>query len=534
MKKKMLSLMLAAVMAAAVLAGCAGSSAGDPGAGSGNTGNTGNAGDVLYHSYNAIPYVTLDPSVEYSNGIMILQNVYETLTRYNDETEEVDPLLATSWTASDDGTVWAFQLRDDVTFHDGEKMNAEAVAASIRRTIDLGQGAAFIWDAVESVEATGEYEVTFSCSYAAPIDLIASAGYAAYIMSPNVIDRSVEWFNEGNDGGSGPYTIARATGDTAVLAAYEDYRGGWSDNQYKNVIVREVAESSARRQLLETGESQLSSEFSSTDLAALRQETDKVYAYQVPTFNNVLLFLNSESYPCDNADFRRALQYAFPFEETVNGVLDGSGQQSVGLIPAGLWSHDDSIFQYHCDMDKAREYLDKSGVDMSGLSLTATYLTGYDEYASFLQLYQSNLQRLGINLELRSMEWDEQWAEAQAPNADDRQDMFVMIWWPDYASPSSWFFTLIHSEDEVVYNLSYINDPELDAKIEEADELTVTDRDRAVELYRQIQETLADEAYIINLYDQNHTYIVSNTIAGVHENPAYSTAVPYYEVTRVN
>lgn len=529
MKKNWIALLLASVMVTALAVGCAGGSKGD---GSGSAGNVGNAEDVLYHSYNSVPYVTLDPSVEYSNGIMTLHNVYETLTFYNDETEEVDPLLATSWTTSDDGTVWVFQLRDDVTFHDGEKMNAQAVVDSIQRTIDLGQGAAFIWDAVESIEPTGEYEVTITCSYAAPIDLIAAAGYAAYIMSPNVIDKDAEWFNAGNDGGSGPYMITRATGDTVVLAAYEDYRGGWSDNQYKNVIVREVAESSARRQLLETGESQLSSEFSSTDLAALRQETDKVYAYQVPTFNNVLLFLNSESYPCSNADFRRALQYAFPFEEMVNGVLEGSGQQSVGLIPAGLWSHDDTVFQYHYDLDKAREYLDKSGVDVNGLSLTVTYMSGDDQYASFLQLYQSNLQQLGINLDLRSMEWDEQWAEAQAPNADDRQDMFVMIWWPDYASPSSWFYTLIHSEDSIVYNLSYINDPELDAMIEEAETLSVTDRDQAIEIYRQVQEKLAEEAYIINLFDQNHTYIVSNTITGVHENPAYSTAVQYYNVKR--
>lgn len=525
-----MSLLLCAAMMTGLLAGCGGSSS------SGSSGDTGSSSDsaVLYHCYNTAPYVTLDPSSEYSNGIMTLQNVYETLTRYNDETEEVEGLLATEWSENEDGTVWTFQLRDDVTFHDGEKMNADAVVASIQRTINLAKGAAFIWDAVESVEATGEYEVTFTCSYAAPLDLVASAGYAAYIMSPNVIDKDTEWFNEGNDGGSGPYMITKATGDTVILTAYEDYRGGWSDNQYKNVIVKEVAESSARRQLLETGEAQLSSEFSSTDRNALMAETDKLHSYQVNTFNNVMLFLNSESAPCDNADFRRALQYAFPFEETVDGVLEGNGKQSVGLVPAGLWSHDDSILQYHCDLAKAQEYLDKSGVDVSGLTLTVTYMNGYDEYASFLQLYQSNLKKLGINLELRSMEWDEQWAEAQSPNADERQDMFVMIWWPDYASPSSWFGTLIHSEDSIVYNMAYIDDPELDAMIDEADRLTVTDRDRAIELYRQVQQKLAEEAYIINMYDQSRTYIISNSITGVHENPAYSTAVQYYGVTRVS
>ena len=72
----------------------------------------------------------LDPSTEYSNGIMVLQNVYETLTRYNPETGEVDPMLATEWTKNEDGTVWTFQLRHDVTSHDGSQMTATQVVNS--------------------------------------------------------------------------------------------------------------------------------------------------------------------------------------------------------------------------------------------------------------------------------------------------------------------------------------------------------------------------------------------------------------------
>ena len=273
--KKLFSLILAGLMALS-LAACGGS---------GSTGGSAQASKdnkVLYHVYNTAPYVTLDPSTEYSNGVMVLQNVYETLTRYNPETGDLDPLLATEWKENEDGTVWTFQLRDDVNFHDGTHMTAQQVVNSFRRSMELGQGGAYIWDAVlESnggkVEATGEYEVTITCGYPCAIDLVVSAGYAAYIMSDSVIEQPTEWFNEGHDGGTGPYTIAQATGDSVVLKAYEDYRGGWQDNQYKNVMIKEVAESSARRQMMETGEAQLSSEFSATDLDALKAQTDKVY-----------------------------------------------------------------------------------------------------------------------------------------------------------------------------------------------------------------------------------------------------------------
>lgn len=529
--KKLLSLLLAFAMVFC-LAAC-----GESGGGDGDNDGTTDT-KVLYHTTNTQPYITLDPSTEYSNGIMVLQNVYETLTRYNPETGDVDPLLATSWTSNEDGTVWVFQLRDDVTFHDGTKMTAQQVVNSINRTMELGQGGAYIWDSVlESnggkVEATGEYEVTFTCGYPAAIDLISSAGYAAYIMSDAVIEQPTEWFNEGNDGGTGPYTISQATGDTVVLRAYEDYRDGWTEEQYQNIMIRQVAESSARRQMLETGECQLSGDFSATDLAALKEETGIVYTEQFETFNNVVMFLNTATEPCNNADFRRALAYAFPYEETVSEILNGNAQQSVGMVPSGLWGHSDDIMQYTCDMDKAAEYLEKSGVDTTDITLTVTYISSYDEYASALQIYQANLRQLGINLELRGMEWDQQWAQAQNTNPEERQDMFVFIWWPDYADPVSWFQSLLHSEENIVYNLSYLNDPELDALIDEAISKTVTDREGAEADYIEAQKIVANNAYVLNLYDQMHTFVVSNTIQGVVENPAYSQAIQYYNITTV-
>lgn len=527
--KRVISLMLTLGMLLALTA-CGGSDDGEK-----TEDKTNN--QILYHTYNTAPYITLDPSTEYSNGIMVLQSVYETLTRYNAETGELDPMLATEWTSNEDGTEWVFQLRDDVTFHDGTQMTAQQVVNSFRRSMDLGQGGAYIWDAVlESnggkVEATGEYEVTITCGYPCAIDLVVSAGYAAYIMSDSVIDKDTAWFNEGHDGGSGPYTIAQATGDSIVLKAYEDYRGGWTDDQYQNIMIKEVPESSARRQMMETGECQLSSEFSATDLEALKAESDKVYTYQSETFNNIIMFLNTATEPCNNADFRRALAYAFPYEETVNEIMNGNAQQSVGMVPRGLWGHDDGILQYTCDLDKAREYLELSGVDTTDLKLTVTYMNGYDEYASALQLYQTNLKQLGISLELRSMEWDQQWSQAQNNDPTQRQDMFVFIWWPDYADPVSWFQSLLHSEDQIVYNLSYLNDPTLDSIIDEAIAQTVTDRDAAEANYIEAQKIVADNAYLLNLYDQMHTFVISNSIEGVSENPSYSNAILYYNITR--
>lgn len=487
---------------------------------------------VLYHAYSSQPYVTLDPRIENSNGVMVLHNVYETLTYYNDKTEKTEPLLAKDWTVNEDGTIWVFDIRDDITFHDGTKMTANNVAKSIIKTIDMGLGAAYIWDSVSDVEATGEYEVTIKCDYAAPVDLIASAAYAGYVISDAALNQTTEWFNDGNDGGTGPYTIASAIGDTCVLKAYEGYRGGWEEEQYKNVIIKEVPESNARRQLLETGEAQITNELSGTDLAALKQMPDKVTVTPFDTFTNVIIMLNHEAAPTDNVDFRRALAYAFPYRDTIDNVLEGNAVESHGIVTDGLWGHDKNIRPINTDLEKAKQYLNKSGIDVNGLTLNMTYATGMSEYDSWGQLYQVNLKTLGINLELSPMEWDAQWDLAKATNPKDRQDMFVMMWWPDYASPESWFTSIVRSEEDIDFNLGYIRNDQYDALIQDAIENVSTERDRAAKDYIEVQKSINENADIMVLYDMISNYVVRNEIKGVYENPAYSSCINYYNVTK--
>ena len=71
----------------------------------------------------------------------------------------------------------------------------------------------------------------------------------------------------------------------------------------------------------------------------------------------------------------------------------------------------------------------------------------------------------------------------------------------------------------------------MDALIDDAVAKTVTDREAAIADYTEVQQMVADNAYLLNLYDQVHTYVISNSIEGVKENPSYSYAIPYYNIT---
>ena len=134
-------------------------------------------------------------------------------------------------------------------------------------------------------------------------------------------------------------------------------------------------------------------------------------------------------------------------------------------------------------------------------------------------------------MEIRERGWDSHIEHARATRPEDRQDIFIMIWWPDYADPSSWFQSMVHSQETPAFNLSYIKNPEWDAKIEEAMRLTATDRARAEELYKEVQEGVLDGAYMIPVYDQVLTCVVSKEINGFYYNPAYPNSVLFFDIT---
>ncbi|MBI3763609.1 MAG: hypothetical protein HY260_17335 [Chloroflexi bacterium] len=199
----------------------------------------------------------IDPSTSFSNDSAVTSNIYEPLVWYNPpgSQEVLSPGLATSWEPSADSKTWTFHLRQGVKFHDGTPFNADAVKFSIERTKKLNGGAAWIWGPVNQVEVKDPYTAVFHLDYAAPLDLIASSGYAAWMFSPSVGDKDGQWFNEGHDAGSGPYMIEKyEPGQRIILTRFTDYWGGWKPGQFDKAVLEVVEDPTVRQQKIESGE----------------------------------------------------------------------------------------------------------------------------------------------------------------------------------------------------------------------------------------------------------------------------------------
>jgi peptide/nickel transport system substrate-binding protein len=485
--------------------------------------------------------VTLDPSTEFSNSILVLPNVYETLTLWNPGTNTAEPLLATGWTHTSDGMSWTFNLRHGVTFHDGTPFNATAVKYSLLRTMTMNAGAAYIWFPIaepdQNITILDEYTVRIDTMFPAAVDKIASSGYAAYIFSPNTPGATYEeqqtWFNDGHhDSGSGPYMINSASynNTSVVLDRFPGYWGGWSAGQFQHAIIKTIADPAQREAAVVSGDTDVTMDVPVQDLPTL-QTNSKVSVVENPSYRALYAFFNSARGPTANQSFRQALAYAIPYGDIVSTVVSGLGLQSIGVIPATMWGHDDTLPHYTYDLAKAQQLLDESGV-ATPLTLKFTYLVGDLFEQKFGELYKEKLATLGITLDVVAMPWEQQWALAQTPLATGSQDIFVMYWWPTYVTPYDFLFNMFHSASYAFFNLGYYNNSVFDGTIDAANALEATDPSEALVGYRASQVMLNDDCPGLGVVDLKNLYLLKADLNGFVDNPAYPLVVFFYQLSR--
>jgi peptide/nickel transport system substrate-binding protein len=225
------------VVAGALLASCASAAGeGTPAAGDGEP----VVGGTLH--YRAAPggaggSSTIDPATATGYGLAVpLRQIVDSLVFHNED-GEFEPWLATDWTINDDATVYTFTLRDDVTFSNGEELDAEAVAASYESIVENGASYAtanaWIGD-LEEIRTPGESEVEFHFGTPNASFLQASSTSALGIVAPETAALS---YDERQNGltiiGSGPFVGTDVRPDEGyTLERRDDY--AWAPDSAPN------------------------------------------------------------------------------------------------------------------------------------------------------------------------------------------------------------------------------------------------------------------------------------------------------------
>ena len=309
-------------------------------------------------------------------SIRVLYQMTEGLTALRPGTSEVIPSLATDWTTSDDGLAWTFNLREGVTFHDGEPFNAEAVCFNFERWFNFpeslqGEGTTYYWQfgfgggfknpaegspgpdesLYKSCEAVDELTVTLNLTKPSATVLSTLTLPSTSHRQPDRRCRSSRPTRARRTRTASSSRAARTppstrpapvpykfeswtVGEQLVLTRNDDY---WGEPALtERLIFRPIADNAARLQALQTGEIQGYDLVEPQDVETIEGDAN-LQLLERPPFNVGYITINQAKPPMDNRSVRQAVAHAINRQEVVNSLLRRARSRRHEFMPQEIF-----------------------------------------------------------------------------------------------------------------------------------------------------------------------------------------------------
>lgn len=274
----------------------------------------------------AFEFTSLDPA---KNGFVFSRmQVLETLLDV-DEKGLLIPALAKDWHISEDAKTWTFDLRDDVYFHDGVLMKAEAIVNSL--LIAQSKHGALRNAPIESIQAVGDHSVVISLSR--PYTLLGAvlANYANGILSPAAYDKEKEVLALL---GTGPYKVFQfAPPHKLVVEKFDNYWGKKASIPFASYLTGHRAESRVLQ--AKSGQADIVFGLDPASLPSL-QRMDTLTVFSNPIPRTIVLKLNSGHRFLNDVRARKALSLAIDRQGIAKGILRIPGSEAEQILPASM------------------------------------------------------------------------------------------------------------------------------------------------------------------------------------------------------
>lgn len=416
----------------------------------------------------------------------------------------VTPALATEYSVSADGLTWTVQLRDDVTWHDGEPFTADDVVFTYNFLVDAGRAANLT--TIESITASGDHEVVITLASANPFFL--REGLAGYFIMPEHIWRDQEPISgelsqfQGQIG-TGPYRLGEIVpGESYTFTANADYFRG--PPTVPNLIAKIVKDRTQQFNQLRTGTAH--AVLSSVPPAQVEQLAGDP-AIELATgsdFFNYIFYMNGSRPPFDQPEVRQAIAKAIDAQMLVDTVMLGQGVE----LPLS-WYHPEVPWSINTEREfdpaAAQALLDTAGlVDSDGDGVrefdgepTAFEIlcdTNNPVEVRSTELIAGMLADVGIGASQKCLDIDTAvtfiWPEFVAVPEPD-YDMAIWGWSSGTQFQQGFVSGLLHSDFGGIgwANLTGVADPEMDALL--ADLGSSADEAAADAASQAIQERIA-------------------------------------------
>lgn len=372
----------------------------------------------------------------------------------------VEPALATGYELSDDRNEYTFTLRDGVTFHNGDTLDADDVVYSFDR---LAEGAERfdleLFPTLSHAEKVDDSTVKFVLDG-------PDAGFVNNMGNPLVwgcaiVSASSEDENLAtNILGTGPWAQVAYEPETSLnFERFDDYWGEATAAEELTVLY--MPSMGTQVSNLKAGNVDIifPDQAAVTDL-----EDDGFTVTNVPTDSTIFLQINNTKEPFDDPRVLQAMALAFDRQELADKAYGGAAQPSGFLPPSLAWAPGvDELPNYTQNIDKAKELLAESG-HADGIDLNLAYINGYDPGTNdLLAVMQDQLSAVGFNVELEPME--------AASWVDYRSDLsaYELSWNAQsyYANPYQYIAPVPGRQSEVPQELQTLIDEALNASSEE-------------------------------------------------------------------
>lgn len=341
----------------------------------------------------------------WANEQMFDQLARPTDGQFGVEEEDFVPLVAESWSHSEDLRTWVFQIRQGIPFHKGYgTVSVEDVVFSFNRA---REGGAYVNVAnIADIQVTGEYEVTFLLTDPDALFL----GNSVFAINTGIISKRA--FEEmGAEAfatspiGSGPYEMVSVSLEDGLrMKRFEDYFDPQGMARTENIHMQYIADPTARTLALLGGQVDMIEGVRSPGWVQQIQSRDPNLIFDMTQPGSFLtLHFNLNRAPFDDIRVRRAVAHAINRNDFQDSFAPLSGPLytlNPPQFPAGF---DQTTLpediRYEYDLDKARELLAEAG-HPNGFSFTQN-VTQREDYSSIMLIIQEQLRAVGINMDLQ-------------------------------------------------------------------------------------------------------------------------------------
>jgi peptide/nickel transport system substrate-binding protein len=431
------------------------------------------------------PIVQIDPALISSDSeVLVANHVYDYLVDIDPQSNPI-PRLATRWDVSDDGLTYVFTLAEGVTWHNGDSFSAEDVVWTFNRLRDPESEfpTSDIYGNIESVEATGDLEVTFTLAAPNPFFLYDLSDNHALIIQDGTEDPSD--FN-----GTGPFIVTDYRPEDRIIMEANDAYFVEGQPHLSGLEIIFFNDETASVDALRSGDIDLVMRMSTSLFESLEQEAG-INTVAIPTNGFDLVRLRADREPGSDPRVIEAMKLATDREAIFQLVQQGYGavgnDSPIGPLYDAYYAED--VMPPARDVAQAQQLLADAGyADGLDLIMHVPDTGGRPDLAAVLQ---SQWAEAGINVEI-SVEpesvyyGDNGWLEV---------DLGITGWG---SRPYPQFYLDVMLACDAKWNEAHFCDEELDQLIATAG--TTQDEAARQDAYRQIQVLLADRGPVIIPY----------------------------------